>query len=57
MSQILAFGNPQEVKEKCRETIKQAGPGYFIGSTTEIDNSTKLENIIALYEEIHNTNQ
>jgi len=54
MSQLLAFGNPQQVKEECRKAIKDAGPGYFIGSTTEIDNSTKLENIIALYQVIHN---
>ncbi|HOJ31091.1 MAG TPA: uroporphyrinogen decarboxylase family protein [bacterium] len=54
MSQLLAFGNTEGVKEYCRKTIKEAYPGYFIGSTTEIDNSTKLENIIAIYEVVHN---
>ncbi|HOK80446.1 MAG TPA: uroporphyrinogen decarboxylase family protein [bacterium] len=54
MSQLLAFGDTEQVKEHCRKTIKEAGPGYFIGSTTELDNSTKLENIIALYEVVHN---
>lgn len=53
MSQLLAFGSAEQVKEECRKAIKEAGCGYFIGSTTEIDNSTKLENIIALYEEVH----
>lgn len=54
MSQLLAFGTPEEVKIECRKAIKQAGSGYFIGSTTEIDNSTKIENIIALYQVVHN---
>jgi len=50
MSQLLSLKTPEEVKEKCIETIKICYPGYFIGSTTEIDNSVKLENIIAMYE-------
>ena len=50
MSQLLSLGEPDEVKEVCREAIKIAYPGYFIGSTTELDNSAKLENIIAMYE-------
>ncbi|MCX7706328.1 MAG: hypothetical protein N2115_08790 [bacterium] len=54
MSQLLAFGDTERVKEVCRNAIKEAGPGYFIGSTTELDNSTKLENIIALYQVVHN---
>lgn len=53
MSQLLAFGDIEEVKEVCRSAIKDAGLGYFIGSTTELDNSTKLENIIALYQVVH----
>jgi len=53
ISQLLAFGTAEKVKEECRKAIREAGPGYFIGSTTEIDNSAKLENIVALYEVIH----
>jgi len=54
MSQLLAFGSRESVKDICRQAIREAGAGYFIGSTTEIDNSTNLENIIALYEVVHN---
>ncbi|HOK57332.1 MAG TPA: uroporphyrinogen decarboxylase family protein [bacterium] len=50
MSQLLSLKTTEEVKEKCIETIKICYPGYFIGSTTEIDNSVKLENIIVMYE-------
>ncbi|MGC8976264.1 MAG: uroporphyrinogen decarboxylase family protein [Candidatus Ratteibacteria bacterium] len=50
MSQLLSLKTPEEVKEKCIETIKICYPGYFIGSTTELDNSVKLENVIAMYE-------
>ena len=50
MSQLLSLREPDEVKEVCREAIEIAYPGYFIGSTTELDNSAKLENIIAMYE-------
>ncbi|MGC8804564.1 MAG: uroporphyrinogen decarboxylase family protein [Candidatus Ratteibacteria bacterium] len=56
MSQFLASGDPEQVKQYCRKAIKEAGSGYFIGSTTELDNSTKLENIIALYEVAHMEN-
>lgn len=50
MSQLLSLKTPEEVREVCIETIKICYPGYFIGSTTEIDNSVKLENVIAMYE-------
>lgn len=50
MSQLMATGTPEEVRESCKNAIKDAYPGYFIGSTTETDNSVKIENIIALYE-------
>ncbi len=53
MSQLLSFGTPEEVKEVCRRAINDAYPGYFIGSTTELDNSAKLENIIAMYEVVY----
>lgn len=53
ISQLLSNGTPEEVREVCRQAIRDAYPGYFIGSTTEMDNSAKLENIIAMYEEVY----
>ena len=50
MSQLLANGTPDEVREVCRQAIRDAYPGYFMGSTTEADNSCRLENLIAMYE-------
>jgi hypothetical protein len=50
MSQLLAHGSVDEVREVCRAAIRTAYPGYFIGSTTESDNSVKTENLIAMYE-------
>ena len=49
MSQLLSNGTPEEVTEVCRQAIRDAYPGYFIGSTTEADNSCKTENLIAMY--------
>ncbi len=50
MSQLLSNGTPEEVKQVCRDAIRDAYPGYFMGSTTEADNSCKAENLIAMYE-------
>jgi uroporphyrinogen decarboxylase len=50
MSQLLSNGTPDEVRENCRQSIQDAYPGYFMGSTTEADNSCKPENLIAMYE-------
>ncbi len=50
MSQLLSNGTPDEVREVCRQAIRDAYPGYFIGSTTEADNSCKTENLVAMYE-------
>jgi hypothetical protein len=50
MSQLLSLGEPEEVRAVCRQAIRDAYPGYFIGSTTESDNSVKLENLLALLE-------
>lgn len=50
MSQLLSNGTPDEVRRVCRQAIDVASPGYFIGSTTELDNSSKLENILAMVE-------
>ncbi len=50
MSQLLSNGTPDEVKVVCRQAIHDAYPGFFMGSTTEADNSCKTENLIAMYE-------
>lgn len=50
MSTLLSFGNPDEVRQVCEKAIEEAPTGYFIGSTTELDNSAKLENILAMLE-------
>jgi len=50
MSQLLSNGTPDEVKAVCRQAIQDVYPGFFMGSTTEADNSCKPENLIAMYE-------
>jgi len=50
ISQLMANGRPEEVRTACREAIRVASPGYFIGSTTELDNGSRLENILAMFE-------
>lgn len=50
MSQLLSIGTPDQVREVCRKTINKAPTGYFMGSTTEIDNSSNLENVLAMIE-------
>ncbi|MGB9595219.1 MAG: uroporphyrinogen decarboxylase family protein [Candidatus Poribacteria bacterium] len=50
MSQLLSNGTPDQVREVCRKTISSAPTGYFMGSTTELDNSSRLENILAMIE-------
>ncbi len=53
MSQLLSNGTVEEVKEVCRQAIRDAYPGFFMGSTTEADNSCKTENLVAMYEVAH----
>ncbi|MFC1713591.1 hypothetical protein ACFL6S_07985 [Candidatus Poribacteria bacterium] len=50
MSQLLSNGTPDQVREVCRKAIADAPTGYFMGSTTEIDNSSNLENVLAMME-------
>jgi hypothetical protein len=50
MSQLLSNGTPDQVRATCRQAIADAGPGYFMGSTTEADNSCTLENLLAMYQ-------
>ena len=48
MSQLLSNGTPDEVRTVCRQAVTDAPSGYFMGSTTEIDNSSRLENVLAM---------
>ncbi len=50
MSQLLSRGTPEQVREACRQAIRDAYPGYLMGSTTEADNSCRAENLLAMHE-------
>ena len=50
ISQLMSNGTPAEVRTVCREALEAACPGYFIGSTTELDNGSRLDNIQAMLE-------
>jgi hypothetical protein len=50
MSQLLSNGTPDQVRDVCRKAVADAPTGYFMGSTTEIDNSSRLENVLAMVE-------
>ena len=50
ISQLMARGTVEQVRRACEEAIAVAAPGYFIGSTTELDNGSKLENVLAMWE-------
>ena len=50
MSQLLSFGTVEEVRKVCEKAIADVPRGYFIGSTTELDNTAKLENILTMLD-------
>jgi len=50
MSQLLSNAEPDEVRAACRQAVHDAYPGYFMGSTTEADNSCRLANLLAMRE-------
>jgi uroporphyrinogen decarboxylase len=51
VSQLLSLGTPEEVREVCQQTIREANAtGYFIGSSTELHWGVKPENAIAMFE-------
>jgi hypothetical protein len=54
VSQLLPFGAESEVRETVRRTIDEAGAAgrFWIGSTTEIHPAAKLENVLAMWDEI-----
>ncbi|MHB1485128.1 MAG: uroporphyrinogen decarboxylase family protein [Saccharofermentanales bacterium] len=54
VSQLMAFGTPDEVREACMKAIDDSGgTGYFLGSTTELHPAVKVENIVAMVEVAH----
>lgn len=54
VSQLLPYGDPDEVRAVCRQTIADAGGvGYFLGSTTELHWDVKLDNAIAMFDIAH----
>jgi uroporphyrinogen decarboxylase len=51
VSQLLVNGSPAEVRAVCQQAITDtAGHGYFLGSTTELGQGVRLENVIAMFE-------
>jgi hypothetical protein len=46
----MSFGTPESVRAECRKSINDAGKGFLMGSTTEIDPGSKLENVLAMFE-------
>src|SRR5208337_2289060 len=54
VSQLLPFGAESEVWKTVRKTIDEAGAAgrFWIGSTTEIHPAAKLENVLAMWDEI-----
>lgn len=53
VSQLLPLGTPDEVRAVCRQNIADTdGRGYFLGSSTELHWDVKLENAIAMYDTV-----
>jgi len=54
VSQLIPFGTEAEVRATVRKTIDEAGATgrLWIGSTTEIHPAAKLENVLAMWDEI-----
>jgi uroporphyrinogen decarboxylase len=54
VSQLLPFGSEAEVRQAVRKTIDDAGMTgrLWIGSTTEIHPAAKLQNVLAMWDEI-----
>ena len=53
-SQLLAFGSPEDIRAAVRKTIDEAGANgrLWLGSSTEIHPAVKLENALAMWDEI-----
>jgi len=55
VSELMPYGTKKEVERGVIQAIKDAGygSGYFLGSTTELDNGVPAENIITMIETAH----
>ncbi len=50
VSQLLALGTPEQVREACQEAMRDTGRrGYYMGTTTELLWEIPLENALAMY--------
>ena len=54
VSQLLPFGSEAAVRAAVRKTIDEAGANgrYWLGSSTEIHPGAKLENVLAMWDEV-----
>jgi hypothetical protein len=51
VSQLMAFGTPQQVHARCEEAMEETkGIGYLMGSTTELFTTIPLANARAMLE-------
>jgi hypothetical protein len=49
VSQLMVYGTPEEVSAECIKAIEESGgTGYFLGSTTELHPTVKVENLLAM---------
>ena len=49
-SQLLPFATPAEVAATVTRAIQAAGPGYMVGSSTELHHVIPLENVQAMFD-------
>jgi hypothetical protein len=49
-SHLLPFASAEDVSNAVKCNVKAAGYGYFVGSSSEINNEVPLRNVIAVYE-------
>lgn len=51
----VVSGTPQQVMESCRETLEimMPGGGYCFAPTHQLQDNTPVENVIAMYETVH----
>lgn len=51
-SQLLPLGTPEQIRGAVQHAVQVAAPGggFFIGSSSEVNPATPLENVLAFYE-------
>jgi uroporphyrinogen decarboxylase len=54
-SQLLPLGTPDDIRREVKRAMQVAAPGggFFIGSSSEVNPATPLENVLAFYEACH----